>query len=414
MRRSLLFISILSSLFSAAQSGGRDVDLTAGDGAKLKATFYPAAANSKPAPAVMLLHMCNTNRKSWAPVAEQLSAAGINAFAMDNRGFGESGGPPHEAASLEEQQQTVAKWPEDFDAGFAWMLAQPGVDRNRVGAGGGSCGVINAVKLASRHHEIRSLVLLAGSSDTAGLKYLQENAWIPLFTAAAADDEYDSDAPQIMRWFAEFTGNPRNRFAGFQNGRHGTEIFGPHPELAKQIVEFYQDTLVKNPASKSSTFIPKKNDASRFWAAASEPGGAQTAVQMFHAARKRDAQAFLFPEFMLNQLAYERLQRAGINMGGEAPDSSAPVGLPPTAIAQAKAEALTLFKLIVEAYPASANAQDSLADGYLANGQTGEAIAAEQQCLELLPGDKSNEEFKKQLRQAAEEKLAKLRRSAGL
>jgi len=36
---------------------------------------------------VLLMHMCITTRSSWEPVAQQLSAAGINAVTIDNRGF---------------------------------------------------------------------------------------------------------------------------------------------------------------------------------------------------------------------------------------------------------------------------------------------------------------------------------------
>ena len=70
---------------------------------------------------------------------------------------------------------------------------------------------------------------------------------------------------------------------------------------------------------------------------------------------------------------------------------------------------MELFKLNVEAYPTSSNAQDSLADGYAARGQHDLALAAEQRCLDLLPADTINDQFKAALRQAAEEKIAKLK-----
>ncbi|MBV9073385.1 MAG: hypothetical protein JOZ10_07130 [Acidobacteria bacterium] len=402
---------LCASLLSVGQSAPRDIDLTSADGVHLKATFYAAKGSGKAAPAVMLLHMCNTNRTSWTPVAEQLAAAGISALTIDNRGFGDSGGPRFDNASADVQQQVAEKWPSDFDKAFEWLLEQSGVDKNRIGAGGGSCGVNNVVKLASRHAEIRSLVLLAGQTDGAGVNFLRQNAWIPLFTAAAADDEYSSDAPHTMQWFAELTGNPRNQFVGFKDGRHGTEIFGPHPELPKQIVAFYVDTLQKNPASANAKFTAKPTSVSQFWAAAAEPGGAAKAAQMFHDARQRDPNAFLFPETMLNLLGYERLQAAGINAGGPNLPTTSGASGPNTE--QAKADALTLLKLNAEAFPESANAQDSLADAYLANGQRTEALAAEQKCLELLPNDKSPAQFKAQLRQAAEEKVAKLKAAQG-
>jgi pimeloyl-ACP methyl ester carboxylesterase len=410
MKRFLMPVLLLCAFTAAfSQSEPLNLNLTASDGTKLKATYFAAA---KLGPAVILLHMCNTDRRSWEPVARQLSAAGINALTIDNRGFGESGGPRAENAPPDVQQQVRAKWPGDFDTAFEWILSQPGVDKNRIGAGGGSCGVNNAVKLASRHPEVRSLVLLAGATDPDGLRFLQQNAWMPLFTAAAADDEYDNQAPEMMRWFAEFTGNVQNKFVGFQNGRHGTEIFGPHPELPKQIVAWYVDTLLRHPADAHASLMPKTTPVTEFWAAANQPGGAVRAAKIFHDARKRDANAFVFPEFVVNVLAYQRLQAAGINAGG-IPPSTTPSKGSERNNTQAKNDALELFKLNVEAFPTSANAEDSLADGYLALGQNDRALAAERKCLELLRADKINDQFKSQLRQAAEQRIAKLKQSAG-
>jgi len=391
--KSLLFVLLVASA-AAAQPAPRDVDITAPDGTVLKATYF--SAQPRPSaerelgsgPAVMLMHMCVTTRKSWEPVATLLSGAGINVLTIDNRGFGQSGGPRYETATPGVQREVSQKWPADFDAAFAWLVGQAGVDKSRIGAGGASCGVDNAVQLARRHPEVRSLALLAGPTDPAGVEYLQTHAWLPIFTSAAADDEYDPHFPQMMQWLALITGNPRNTFVGFKDGRHGTEMFGPHPDLPRQIAAWFDDTLIRSPAIPGASFMPRKTPISEFWAAASQRGGAARAAQQFREARKRDPQAFLFPEFQLNLLAYTKLQSA------EKAD---------------KDDAVELFKLIVEAYPASANAQDSLSDGYMALGENDLALAAEQKCLDLLAADTSPEPFKAQLRKIAEEKIAKLK-----
>jgi len=381
MRRSLFlpFVLLASSTFAQTQ---KDLDLTAPDGTKLRATYYAA---TKPGPGVLLLHMCNTTRKSWEPVAKELSQSGINALAIDNRGFGESGDVRYEGASPETQQQLQQKWPADFDAAWQYLASQPSVDKNRLAAGGGSCGMDNAVKLAERHPDIKALVLLAGSTDPEGINFLLDHRGIPLFTAAAADDQYMNTASQLMKWFSDLTGNPRNQFVGFPNGRHGTEIFGPHPELVHKIVAFYLDTLVTSPVPTSSQSSTRGTPEQRFWLLASKPGGAGEAAAMFHEARQRDPNAYLFPESLVNLLGYTRLQ------AGE------------------KDESIQLFQLNTEAYPASANAQDSLSDGYLAAGHKDLALAAEEKCLALLPADPSDPRFKAELRQHAEEKVADLR-----
>ena len=138
----LLFLVLSAQGAPAAAVPGRDVDITAADGIALKASYFAAA---RPGPAVLLLHMCNATRASWEPVAQQLSAAGVSALTVDNRGFGESGGPRFDPAHPEVQRQLVDRWPADFDAALAWLAAQPGVDKGRIGVAGGSCGVDNAV-----------------------------------------------------------------------------------------------------------------------------------------------------------------------------------------------------------------------------------------------------------------------------
>jgi dienelactone hydrolase len=383
---SFLVFVVTVPAFTAEAPAPRDVDLSASDGIKLKATYYAAA---KPGPGVLLLHMCNSNRKAWEPVARQLTAAGIHALALDYRGFGESGGDRFQNDPQKQQQVVTQKWPGDVDAAFAYLLQQPGVDKARIGAGGGSCGVNQAVQVARRHPEVKSLVLLAGGPDGPGRQFLQQARWLPIFASAAADDQFGGDAPIQMQWLLDLSGNPRNKFVGFQNGGHGTEIFAPHPELPKQIVEWYVDTLVKAPADPKTAVAAKKTPVSEFWAVLDQPGGVAKAVQMFHDARQRDPKAFLFPEGVMNLFAYERMQAGQVK------------------------DAIELCKLNAEAYPDSANVYDSLGDAYLADGQNELALQASQKALAMLPADKSNDARKKAIRESAEQKLAKLKPAGG-
>ena len=77
MRKTLVrFLAVVFAVSTAhfAFAAERSVDLTASDGAKLKASFFPA---SKPGPGVLLLHQCNRDRHTWDGLAAQLSAAGL-------------------------------------------------------------------------------------------------------------------------------------------------------------------------------------------------------------------------------------------------------------------------------------------------------------------------------------------------
>ena len=381
IRICVAFLILATGLAYSQTSSAKDIDITAPDGVKLRATFFAAA---KPGPGVLLLHMCNTVRKSWEPVAKELSEKGINALTIDNRGFGESGGPRFEGGTPQVRQELLQKWPGDFEAAYQFLIAQPGIDRNRIALGGGSCGVTNAIKLAESHPDVKALVLLSGETDAAGISFIADRPAMPVFTAGAADDEYSPVTLQVMQWISEISGSPRTKFVGFKDGGHGTEIFGPHPELVHQIVGFLVDSLVTSPVNLKAKVSPRETDASRFWKLVTEPGGVSKAVALFHEKRRHDPKAVVFPEFSINYLGYAKL---------EAGD---------------KQEAIALFKLNTEAYPNSSNAQDSLSDGFLAMGQNDLALAAEQKCLELLPADQIDHGFKQQLEVQAKQKIAKL------
>src|SRR6201988_2761748 len=163
----------------------RIVELTAADGTKLKATYFAAA---KPGPGVLLLHQCNRQRKVWDGLAQQLAAVGINVLTLDYRGYGESGGdrfdklPPQEAVRIQDE-----KWPGDIDVAFAYLQSQPGVKRDTIGVGGASCGVQNSVQTARRHREVKSLVLLSGSTNMDGRHFLRDSASLPVFFSGADD-----------------------------------------------------------------------------------------------------------------------------------------------------------------------------------------------------------------------------------
>jgi dienelactone hydrolase len=164
----------------------RVVDLTATDGTTLKATYFAAG---KPGPGILLLHQCNRQRKVWDNLAESLAASGLNVLTIDFRGFGESGGTPLEKLSPEEVAKEYAeKFPADVDTAFRYLVSQSGVMRDAVGAGGASCGVNQAVQLARRHSEVKSLVLLSETTDREGREFLRHAQRLPLFMAVADDD----------------------------------------------------------------------------------------------------------------------------------------------------------------------------------------------------------------------------------
>ena len=190
-----------------------------------------------------------------------------------------------------------------------------------------------------------------------------------------------------MQWILAMSGNPRNKFSGFKDGKHGTEIFGPHPELPKQIVAWYDDTLVKRPADPKAAVTVKNTPAREFWEKAVTPAGVSAAVQLFYETRSAIHARSCF------------LKRSSTCSGTRTCRPAGP------------RDAIQLFRLNTMAYPWSANTFDSLGDAYLANGQNELALRASEKAIELLAKDRSGEERKKAIRESAEQKIAKLKGS---
>ncbi|HYG98378.1 MAG TPA: alpha/beta fold hydrolase [Terriglobales bacterium] len=378
-----LLLAVVIVTASAAQSSlePRVVNIPAADGTVLKATYFAAA---KPGPGVLLFHQCNQERRSWDALASSLAASGIHVLTVDYRGFGESGGTPvGKLPPAERQQIQTEKWPGDMDTAFDYLVSQPGVKRDVIGAGGASCGVNQSIQLARRHPEVKSLVLLSGNTDRSGREFVKNSPKLPIFGSAADDD---AGAVELMEWVLSLSANPGTRFEHYKTGGHGTEMFAPHKELPDMIVEWFSTTLVKTPgkapAAPSSARAPEN---AQILAMFDEPGGTAKVAEKLAEARKRDPKAVLFPEGVVNIMGYEHMQN-GDTKG-----------------------AIEILKLNVTAFPRSANTYDSLADAYLADGQRELAKQNAQKALELLASDtESPEDRKKLIRDSAEQKVKEL------
>src|SRR6266852_281193 len=282
----------------------RTVSLTAADGTTLKVSYFAAA---KPGPGVLLLHQCNQQRKMWVSLAERLAASGVNVLTLDFRGFGESGGARFDQLTPQQANQMVTEtWPKDIDVAYQYLLSQPGVSHDVIGAGGASCGVNQSIQLARRHPEVKSLVLLSGGTDRNGRAFLSKSEKMPVLLSAADDD---GAAVEVMQWLYELSGNAGSKFIHYTSGGHGTEMFAAHKELPGTIVDWYVQTLVKTPGSAPAVSgASGKTRAPGILEEIDSAGGASTAAQKLAEARRRDPKANLFSEAIVNVIGYEHLQ----------------------------------------------------------------------------------------------------------
>jgi dienelactone hydrolase len=387
MRRSLL--SIICTL--ASMSWGTThaqtkapatqvVDIKAAGGVTLKATYFPAA---RPGPAIVLLHACNKDRSSWTQLATDAAANGFHVLTLDFRGFGESGGPRFTQGP--EQQSTVdLYWPGDVDAALAWLTSQAQVDKTRIGAAGASCGVNQAVQLARGHPEVKTLVLLSGGVNPPARLYLRDSPWLPVLAAAS---DGDGGVVGQMRWALGWSRNPANKFVEYKAAGHGTDMFAAEKALEPLVVGWFNLHLRNAPVKPLAVTMSQPSPTEQFWNTLSAPGGVAKARQIYDEAKRAKKHDVLFPENETNLLGYQLLQ-----------DNNAK-------------DAVEVFKLNVDAYPASANAYDSLSDGYLALGNREEALRYAEKAIEMIPKDmEASDDLKKLIREGAEKKIKELRK----
>ena len=363
-----------------APAAGRTIDLTSPDGIALKASYFAAG---RPGPGVLLLHACNRDRSSWHGLATALAARGFHVLAVDYRGYGQSGGTKSDDP---QQQRWIAdrEWPGDIDTAYAWLTSQPGVDKARTGAAGASCGVDQAVQLARRHAEVRTVVLLSGGIEAKGRAFIRDSASLPIFGAAS---QGDGGVVEAMRWSMGWSRNPTNTFVEYRAAGHGTDMFAVESELQPKILAWLEAHLRDTPATRpTEATAGGPTLVETFWTALNEPGGVARARTLYDDAKSRDPKVVLFPEAETNQIGYTLLQ------GGTVKD------------------AITVFQMIVDAYPRSANACDSLSDGYVALGDKDSALKYAQQTIDLLDTDPNvTPELKQLLREGAEKKIKELR-----
>ena len=356
----------------------RVVDLKSTDGTPLKATYFPAA---KPGPGALLLHQGNRSRQGWEAVATRLAAAGINTLTIDLRLHGDSGGTPLDKLTPDQRKDLTHMTQEDADAGFHYLISQPGVKQDDIGIGmAGAMGVINGVETARRHpDQTKSLVLMSGETTRDGLQFLHEASQLPGLFIVSDQDEYPPTREAMELLYATST-NPGKRYVHYSTSQdapwlwyetsfsdldkvpstsnHGTDLFKLHPELPGMVVDWFVTTLITTPGHAPADGLAAAAIINQLeWGGSA--GVAQVTQQLMEA-RKKDPKVQLFPEIDVDIIG-EDFGRVG--------DFKS---------------AIEIFKLNLLAYPDSVDALDNLADAYQQDGQDALARPLAERALKIL------------------------------
>jgi len=220
-------LAIAGGLFAGVEK--KDVDIKAPDGLNLKGSYF---SPGRPGPAMLLLHQCNMDRHAWDGLATDLAAAGFHVLAIDYRGYGDSGERITDPA---QRRAVMQKWPADIDAAYAFLVDQKGVDKSRIVAGGASCGVTQSSNLATRHHEIKALMLLSGSASDAATAYIASTPALAIFGAASSGD---TGAAKGITEAVGASKDPQSKLKIYAGTEHGVPMFVKNSDLEPMIVSW--------------------------------------------------------------------------------------------------------------------------------------------------------------------------------
>ena len=388
---------VLAGPPSQPPPAARSVDLKAADGLVLKATYFAAA---KPGPGVLLFHQSNRTRKEWDRVARQLAAAGINTLTVDSRGHGESGGQESSGEARKQQLRL------DLDAAFEYLISQQGMKRDVIGIGGaGVIGVENSVETARLHPaEVKSLVLLSG--ETESLDFLRQASQLPELFVVADNDEYPPivEAMELLyvtasspsRKFVHYSASHEAPWLWYEpfdigkvpaKGGHGTDMFKVHSELPGIIVDWFVTTLIKTPGHAPADTVASASVINQI----RMPGGVAQVTEQLIEARRKDPDAQLFPEITVSTIGQNHMR----------------AGEPKLAV--------EVLKLVLLAYPDSADANETLAEAYLADGQKELARQHAEKTFALLDSHRlpasswtDTDQYRGEIRRGAQKVLEKV------
>jgi pimeloyl-ACP methyl ester carboxylesterase len=212
------------------------------EGLAIEGTFYPGSG-AGPRPGVLLLHMNGGNRGAWDSFAGQLADSGYAALAIDMRGHGATGG---------RRDWDLAA--EDLSRVWAAMGEREDVDASRTAIIGASIGANMALVTAVGEPKINTVVLLSPGRDYFGVTTEDRIVDYGQRPALIVASEEDTEAAVSSRALHELASD--GELIMYDGAGHGTNMFGPQPELADELIgwlnQHVQDGVAESAAESGA------------------------------------------------------------------------------------------------------------------------------------------------------------------
>ena len=239
MPRTRIGLGLILVLLAAPQlQAQRAVKITSPDGFALHANYY---RSQTPGPGVLLLHQCDREGplSGFEGLGQALMDLGFHVLIPDYRTYGQSVDDTFSAGAWRLAGPHTAN---DLEAVYQFLIAQPGVDANSIGMAGASCGGRHAIRLASQHPQVKTLVFLSSQVGPGVFPTYQTLAHLPVLSIVSEEDPFGRTTATMEAVF-EASAHPDSRLVLYKGNAHGTPLFAQDPSLLHSVAAWFQQQL---------------------------------------------------------------------------------------------------------------------------------------------------------------------------
>ena len=237
-RPTLLFAlaaALLGAIGISLEARDQRVSFRTADGVTIAATWFEPA--SRPAPAVVLVHMLGRSRKDWDALGSRLADSGIGALALDLRGHGDSA-----RSGAGEGSGDYSALVRDVEAARRYLATRSDVQQSRIGMARAAMGANLVALEGAADAGVASLALLSPSLDYRGLRIeaaVRKYGGRPMLLVVSDEDGYAMRTAEDLKK----AGGGIRELLTLSAAGHGTNMLGRAPELEPALVTWFQRTL---------------------------------------------------------------------------------------------------------------------------------------------------------------------------
>lgn len=233
--------TLINNMTSATQ-----IKFTTDDDVLLTGDFYLGEILGA---GVLLLHDCSHNSKSYSVLGELLAKQGVNALALDFRGYGASESDEFSHQVIKQQVKDIVSyqaevatlasyWEKDVLSAYNYLRSKVG-DEQPISIVASGCAVHEAVRLAGKRR-INSFVILSPIMGYMEKELYKNLIDIPAyFVSSAHHSESFLTAQELFSW----NGDSRSTAQIFKGVSQGHNLLRHNKFLAQNLATWLSGTM---------------------------------------------------------------------------------------------------------------------------------------------------------------------------